>query len=72
MRWIYEILRAVFDSLIPYLDKKLNAPHTLEDAKTPSDVKRRWDDYVAERLRFQSGGDRQPEGHSEVGQERKG
>jgi hypothetical protein len=53
-------LRAIIDSLLAWLERRASKPSTIEDAKTPPDLYRRWCDYIDEQLRDKDGGDRPP------------
>lgn len=48
MTWIYQLAKAILDSLIGYLTTRPQP--TITDAKTPKDVLIRWRNYVASRL----------------------
>ncbi len=42
--------------VMAWLERRLERPDTLEDAKTPDSLRARWIDYVRGRLRDQDGG----------------
>ena len=54
--WIKAIMAAFFETLIGLIWRKVEQPKTIEDEKTPPDVKRDWNKYVADQLRDKNGG----------------
>jgi hypothetical protein len=51
MSWLRAIVAGVLDALFGWGQRQREKPKPLEDAQTPADIKRRWDAYVADRLR---------------------
>jgi hypothetical protein len=54
--WLKAIMSAFFDALFSLFWKEVNKPDTIEDEKTPTNVKRDWNRYVADQLRDKNGG----------------
>lgn len=52
MPWLTAIVRAVLE----WLAADFRKPRTLEDANTPENVRRRWADYLRDKLRDKNGG----------------
>jgi len=44
-------LKPVLDWLTALIERKASQPKTIEDANTPENIRRRWNDSLAERLR---------------------
>ena len=50
-------LQPLLDWLARLIERKAREPRTLEDANTPENIRRRWADSLAARLRDKDGGD---------------
>ena len=55
MSIIYQVLHAILDSLIAWLERAQAKPDTIEDAKTDDDLLRRWRAWLDERLHDDAG-----------------
>lgn len=55
MRWP-DVIAAIAVALLEWAIKQGAKPRTLEDANTPADIRDRWADWIAKRLRKQDGG----------------
>lgn len=49
MNWLYQLVKAVLDSLIDYLATRPQP--TIENAQTPEATLKRWRQFVADKLR---------------------
>ena len=58
--WLKAICAALFETLLNYFWPKIEQPKTIEDEKTPENIKHDWNEYVADQLRDKNGGPGQP------------
>jgi hypothetical protein len=49
-------LKPFLDWLEGFLRRQASQPRTIDDAKTPPDIRRRWADYIRDKLRDKGGG----------------
>lgn len=50
-------LRPLLDWLTSLIERKASQPSTMTDAKTPINLRNRWRDYLAHKLRHKDSGD---------------
>lgn len=50
---MWKLLRVIIGAILDFIWKKKQTPQqpTIEDAKVPDNIKRDWNDYVADQLR---------------------
>jgi hypothetical protein len=61
VNWLRALIGGLLDSLFSWGQKQAEKPGTAQDANTPENIKRGWNNYVARELRDKpDGADRQP------------